>query len=75
MSNKKTPITKDTTQDAPIPTMITISYSEDGSENDGDQPTAQEDGSKVSIPYQKTNLEYIFPYLREMIPRRHHEAL
>ena len=53
-SNSKTPITKDSTQDASIPTMIAISSSEDGLENNGDQPMAQKDWSKVSIPYQKS---------------------
>ena len=34
--------------------MIAISSSEDGLENNGDQPMAQKDWSKVSIPYQKS---------------------
>ena len=60
-SNSKTPITKDSTQDTSIPTVIAISSSEDGSENNGDQPTAQEDWSKVSIPYQKNKSEVHTP--------------
>ena len=60
-SNRKMPITKDSTRDASVPAVIAISSSEDGSENDGDQPTAQEDWSKVSIPYQKNKSEVHTP--------------
>ena len=60
-SNSRAPITKDSTQDAPALPVIAISSSEDGSENDGDQLTAQEDWSKVSVPYQKNKSEVHTP--------------
>ena len=53
VDNTTSPITKDIAQDASVPALITISSSEDGSENDGDQPTAQVDWSKISTPQQK----------------------
>ena len=60
-SNSRAPITKDSTQDAPALPVIAISSSEDGSENDGDQLKAQEDWSKVSVPYQKNKSEVHTP--------------
>ena len=53
-NNGKTSITENITQDDPVPTIITISSSEDGSENNVEQPTVQKNQSKISKPHQKS---------------------
>ena len=48
-----TPIVGTSAQDSSIPKHITVSSSEDGSENDGSQLTAQIDQSTISTPQQE----------------------
>ena len=51
---RETPITEDTTHDAPVPTMIMIGSSEDDSQNEVEEITVREDQSKVSNPLSGT---------------------
>ena len=53
MNIGETPIKRDTTDDTPTPTIITISSSEDGLEDDREETSTRENRSKISKPHSK----------------------